>query len=70
MLGGRSIGGGLIKRVAAGAIIGAAVDGGKGAGTGALIGTGVGVIAGGQHIQIASGTLAEIYLKQPVTISR
>ena len=62
--------GGLVKKVAAGALIGAAVDGGQGAGTGALIGTGVGVLAGGKHIQIAAGTLAEVYLKQPLTIAR
>jgi len=62
--------GGLVKKVAAGALIGAAVDGGQGAGTGALVGAGVGVLAGGKHIQIAAGTLAEIYLKQPLTITR
>jgi hypothetical protein len=62
--------GGLVKKVAAGALIGGAIDGGQGAGTGALVGAGVGVLAGGKHIQIAAGTLAEIYLKQPLTVTR
>lgn len=61
---------GAVKKVAAGALIGAAIDGGHGAGTGALVGGGVAVLAGGRHIQIAAGTLAEIYLKQPLTIQR
>jgi len=61
---------GAVKKVAAGALIGAAIDGGHGAGTGALIGGGVAVLAGGRHIQIAAGSLAEIVLKQPLTIPR
>jgi hypothetical protein len=61
---------GAIKKVAAGALIGGAIDGGKGAGTGALVGAGVAVLAGGKHIQIAAGTLAEIVLTQPLTITR
>ncbi len=61
---------GAVKKVAAGALIGAAIDGGHGAGTGALVGGGVAVMAGGRHIQLAAGTLAEIFLKQPLTISR
>lgn len=61
---------GAVRKVAAGALIGGAIDGGQGAGTGALVGAGVAVLAGGRHIQIAAGTLAEIYIKQPVTITR
>lgn len=61
---------GAIKKVAAGALIGGAIDGGQGAGTGALIGAGVAVMAGGRHIQIAAGTLAEVFLKQPLTVTR
>jgi hypothetical protein len=69
-LGAEGNAGGLVKKVAAGALIGGAIDGGQGAGTGALVGAGVGVLAGGKHIQIAAGTLAEVYLKQPLTITR
>lgn len=61
---------GAVKKVAAGALIGGAIDGGQGAGTGALIGAGVAVLSGGKHIQIAAGALAEIYLKQPLTVTR
>jgi hypothetical protein len=61
---------GAVRKVAAGALIGVAVDGPHGAGTGARVGGGVAVLAGGKHIQIAAGTLAEIVLKEPLTISR
>ena len=61
---------GAVKKIAAGALIGGAIDGGQGAGVGALVGAGVAVMAGGRHIQIAAGTLAEVFLKQPLTVTR
>lgn len=60
--------GGALKTVAGAALIGGAVDGSKGAKTGALIGAGAAVLAGGKHIQIPAGTLAEIPINDPLTI--
>lgn len=60
--------GGALKTVAGAALIGGAVDGKSGAKTGALIGAGAAVLAGGKHIQIPAGTLAEIPLDAPLII--
>lgn len=61
--------GNTVKKVGAGALIGSAFGGSKGAGTGALIAGGLSVLgSGGNHIQIPAGTIAEIPLKAPVTI--
>jgi hypothetical protein len=60
--------GGALRTVAGAALIGGAVDGKKGAKTGALIGAGASVLAGGRHIQIPAGTLAEIPLDAPLVI--
>lgn len=57
--------GGAVKAVGAGALIGAAAGD---AGAGALVGAGVAVLAGGNHIQIPAGTLAEIPLEAPLTV--
>lgn len=61
--------GNTVKKVGAGALIGSAFGGSKGAGTGALIAGGLSVLAsGGNHIQIPAGTIAEIPLQAPVTV--
>ena len=60
--------GGALKTVAGAALIGGAIDGNSGAKTGALVGAGAAVLAGGRHIQIPAGTLAEIPINQAVTI--
>lgn len=61
--------GNTVKKVGAGALIGSAFGGSKGAGTGALIAGGLSVLGSGRnHIQIPAGTIAEIPLQAPVTI--
>ena len=60
--------GGALKTIAGAALIGGAIDGNKGAKTGALIGAGATVLAGGKHIQIPAGTLAELPIKEPLEI--
>lgn len=59
--------GGAARKVGAGALIGAAAGD---AGAGAAVGAGVALLAGGTHIQVPAGTLVEVTLKQPVTITR
>jgi hypothetical protein len=61
--------GNTAKMVGAGALIGSAFGGSKGAGTGALIGGGLAVLrARGNHIQIPADTIADVTLKAPVTV--
>jgi hypothetical protein len=60
--------GGALKTVAGAALIGGAIDGNSGAKTGALIGAGATVLAGGRHIQIPAGTIAEVPLQAPLDI--
>jgi hypothetical protein len=60
--------GGALKTIAGAALIGGAIDGNQGAKTGALLGAGASVLAGGKHIQIPAGTLAEIPLNAPLEI--
>jgi hypothetical protein len=67
-LGAEGGGGGAIRTVAGAALIGGAIDGSSGAKTGALIGAGASVLAGGRHIQIPAGTLAEIPLNEALII--
>jgi hypothetical protein len=59
--------GGAARKVGAGALIGAAAGD---AGAGAAVGAGVALLAGGTHIQVPAGTLVEVALKQPVTITK
>ena len=62
--------GNTVKKIGAGALIGSAFGGSKGAGKGALIAGGLSVLgAKGNHIQIPAGTIAEIPLLAPVTIN-
>ena len=61
--------GNTVKKVGAGALIGSAFGGSKGAGKGALIAGGLSVLGSGKnHIQIPAGTIAEIPLMAPVVI--
>jgi hypothetical protein len=62
--------GGAAKTVGAGALVGAAFGGGSGAAKGAAVGAGLSLLAGGNHIQIPEGTIAEVSLKQPLTIHK
>ncbi len=58
-----------IKKVGAGALIGSAFGGSKGAKEGALIAGGLSILSSGaNHIQIPAGTIAEIPLQAPVVI--
>lgn len=58
-----------IKKVGAGALIGSAFGGSKGAKEGALIAGGLSILgASANHIQIPAGTIAEIPLQAPVVI--
>lgn len=58
-----------IKKVGAGALIGSAFGGSKGAKEGALIAGGLSILgSGANHIQIPAGTIAEIPLQAPVVI--
>ena len=61
--------GNTVKKVGAGALIGSAFGGSKGAGQGALIAGGLAVLgARGNHIQIPAGTIAEIPLRAPAVV--
>ena len=61
--------GGTLKKVGAGALVGLAIDGGKGAGTGAAVGGALALLtARRNHIQIPAGYQVEISLKQPLTL--
>ena len=61
--------GGAIKKVGAGALIGLAIDGDKGAGTGAAVGGALAILSARRnHIQIPAGFQVEISLKQPLTL--
>jgi len=63
--------GNTVKKVGAGALIGSAFGGSKGAGTGALIAGGLSILgAKGNHIQIPAGTIAEIPLRAPMTVHK
>ena len=62
--------GGAAKTVGAGALIGAAAGGSSGAAKGAAVGAGLSLLAGGNHIQIPEGTIAEVSLKQPLTVKK
>jgi hypothetical protein len=44
-------------------------EGGKG-GAAKTVGAGLSLLAGGNHIQIPEGTIAEISLKQPLTVHK
>jgi ribosomal protein L18E len=60
-----------VKKVGAGALIGSAFGGSKGAGKGALIAGGLSLLsARGNHIQIPAGTIAEIPLRAPMTVHK
>ena len=58
--------GGLGRKLLKGAAVGALADGSDGAETGARIGAGVGILAGGKHAGIRSGTLLGFVLESPL----
>jgi hypothetical protein len=63
--------GGTVKKVGAGALIGSAIDGSSGAGTGALIGGALALLGSRRnHIQIPADYQVEVSLKQPLTINK
>lgn len=62
--------GGALRKVGAGALIGSGIDGSKGAGTGAAIAGGLALLGPGNHIKIPEGTLAEVQLKEPLTVQK
>jgi hypothetical protein len=62
--------GGTVKKVGAGALIGAAIDGSSGAGTGAAIGGALAILGSRKnHIQIPADYQVEVNLKQPLTLN-
>jgi hypothetical protein len=68
ILKGTGEGGGAGRKVAKGAAVGALADGSKGAETGAKIGLGVAILAGGRHAGVAAGTLLEFRLAEPFSL--
>ncbi len=63
--------GGTVKKVGAGALIGAAIDGSKGAGTGAAIGGALALLGSrNNHIQIPADYQVEVSLKQPLILNQ
>jgi hypothetical protein len=63
--------GGAVKKVGAGALIGSAIDGGKGAGTGAAIGGALAILGSRRnHLQIPADYQVEVSLKQPLKLNK
>lgn len=63
--------GGAVKKVGAGALIGSAIDGGKGAGTGAAIGGALAILGSrANHLQIPADYQVEVSLKQPLKLNK
>jgi len=63
--------GGAIKKVGAGALIGSAIDGSSGAGTGAAIGGALALLGSRRnHIQIPADYQVEVSLKQPLILNK
>ena len=56
--------GGAGKKIVKGAAIGALADGSKGAETGAKVGAGIAILAGGKHAGLQTGTLLEFTLTE------
>ncbi len=69
-IGAESEGGKVVRKAAAGALIGGAVDGGSGAGKGAMIGAGVGLLGPGNNLKVPAGTVADVTLTQPLTLTK
>jgi len=63
---GASSGAKTLGRAGAGALIGAAFDGGRGAGKGAAIGAATSLLAPGQAVTVSRGTLLDFRLAQPL----
>lgn len=56
------------RKVAAGALVGAAIDGGKGAATGAAVGGAAALLTRGKEIRIPAGTILELTLMSAVNV--
>jgi hypothetical protein len=61
-------GGKTARGAGAGALIGAAFDGGRGAGRGAAIGAGASLLKPGETISVPAGALLDFRLASPVTL--
>lgn len=60
--------GGLGRKILKGAAVGGLADGSAGADSGARIGAGVGILGGGKHAGIKSGTLVEFFLREALSL--
>jgi len=60
--------GGLGRKILKGAAVGALADGSSGADTGARIGAGVGILSGGRHAGLRSGSVIEFTLADELSI--
>ena len=70
ILSGTGEGGGAGRKILKGAAIGGLADGSDGAETGARVGLGVAILAGGKHAGIKKGSLLDFELSAPLQISR
>jgi hypothetical protein len=59
--------GGLGKKIVKGAAVGGLADGSSGAKTGVRVGAGIGVLGGGKHAGLRSGSLIEFTLTDPLS---
>jgi len=57
-----------VRGAGAGALIGAAFDGGRGAGRGAAIGAGASLLRPGQPVVVPGGTLLDFQLASPISL--
>lgn len=60
--------GGLGRKIIKGAAVGALADGSSGADTGARVGAGIGILGGGKHAGLKSGSLIEFSLTQALSL--
>ena len=68
VLKGEGASGGLGRKILKGAAVGGLADGSAGADDGARIGAGVGILAGGKHAGIQSGSLIEFTLEESLSL--
>ena len=60
--------GGLGRKILKGAAVGALADGSSGADTGARVGAGIGILGGGKHAGLKSGSLIEFTLAEALSL--
>lgn len=70
VLAGEGASGGAGRKIVKAAAIGALADGNSGAETGAKVGAGVAILGGGKHAGVASGSLLEWNLMQPLIVNK